>query len=116
MAVDLVDGAGDVGVAGELDLDLCAGRQQAAELVEGDEVVDFTGGDDEALPGGVEAERDELEALGDVLGDEGQGFGVGQQVGEVGAGPVEGAGERVAQRGFGQEAEEIGRASCRERV
>ena len=40
-----------------------------------------------------------------MLGDEGQGFGVGQQVGEVGAGPVEGAGEGVAQGGFGEKAE-----------
>jgi hypothetical protein len=103
--IEHVDGAGDLGVAGEPQLDGGAAGEQAAELVLGEDVPGVAGCDHQVTPLGVVAEGDQAETAGGLTGYQGEGFCIRQQAGEVGAGLVKAAGQGIAQRGLGKKAQ-----------
>jgi len=69
------------------------------------EVMKNLGGNDQVASLGIVAEGDQAEASCGLAGDQGEGLGIGEQAGQVGAGLVEAVGQCVAQSGLGEKAQ-----------
>ncbi len=105
VAVGLVDGAVDFGFAGQERVDLDLVVRQAAHAVERDNVVDVRNGDRQPVVFGVVVERQQVVALRQFARHKVQRRGVDDRIREVDALLAKAFRERIAQRGFRDEAE-----------
>ncbi|MBV6475117.1 MAG: hypothetical protein MOGDAGHF_00629 [Rhodocyclaceae bacterium] len=105
VAIVLIDGAGDLRLAGQHRVDLQIVVGQCAQLVQRDDVVHVGDGHRHAVPGAVVVEWQQAVALGEFLRHQAQRAGVDDGAGEVDAFLAEAFAERVAQRRLGDEAQ-----------
>ena len=105
VAVILFDRTRDLGLPREPQLEVQLAPEPRAHLVDRDDVVGVGDGDDQAAPFGVQRDGEDVVALGEVPRDQLQRRGVHHDLGQVDAAKAELLGQRIAQRGLGDEAQ-----------